>query len=104
MNISQNSVKHWVMLFIKIAPIIVFFIMLGAKTTTPIEFAQYLPEFTFTTNLTNYLETIGISLGNFGSLACGYFNYIVMVHLIDILAEVVLFFPHVFKNWFNKIY
>lgn len=103
MNITKNSAQHLLLLLLKVVPVVFLCIMLAVKSTTFIGFASYLPTFSFTTTITNYLSTIGISLGDFGVLACGYFNYLVMLHLIECLAEVVLFLPHLFIDFFQKM-
>lgn len=103
MNINQKSCERYFKMLLKLAPLAVLLIMLYTKTTTITEFTAILPQFSFSNTLVTYLASIGITLGEFGALAVGYANYIIMFHLIDIVLQIFLFLPHLFENFAEKL-
>ena len=104
MNITDKSAYRWCLIMFKLAPLIILFIVLGSKSMTLTEYMAYMPDFSFTDTLVTWFTNMGINLGVIGEFVCGYFNYLVMFHLVECLFEVVVFLPHLFINFCKKMY
>ena len=103
MNISKKSCKNYMLTMLKLFPLIymVAGVLHGHLDLSTMN--SYWSDFGLTSNIVGFFDSVGITMGVLGSAMIGYFNYIVMFHLLECLVEVVLFIPELFLALCEKI-
>lgn len=103
MNISKKSTKNYILLFLKLFPL-AYLLMAVLHNSLSLEtFNSYWCSFGLTENIVNYFESVNINMSVLGVTMIGYFNYLIMFHLLECLFEVLVFIPELFLYMLDKI-
>lgn len=103
MRISKKTAYNVLMLFLKLFPVIVLAIGYINGTLSIVEMSSWWSSFGFTSDIVDFLGRCGFTMGTLGTAMIGYFNYLVMFHLLECLIGVLLFLPEVFISLLDKI-
>lgn len=103
MNISKKSCKNYLLTLLKMFPLIYLVAGVLHNSITLETFNTYWSDFGLTSSIVDFFNSVNISMGVLGASMIGYFNYLVMFHLLECLIEVVLFIPELFLTLCDKI-
>ena len=103
MNISKKSCYNYLLTILKLFPLILICCGIFHGHLTLETFNGYFCELGFTTDIVAFLSSLGVTMGVLGSTMIGYFNYLVIFHLLECLIHFVIFIPDLVISLFDKI-
>lgn len=87
MNLSERGAYRWCLTALKLAPLAILLMALYSNAFTIQQFAEFLPNFSFSDSLVQWLTTnMGLTQTLIFDITVGYFNYLVMFHLVECLC------------------